>query len=214
MKSHDLPQSFPQGGDRAQDSEDRRILTIADELRRRCQLYEAELRDGESHVSSREAEQRIVEQYAKEHNLWVPYSDVIGLGSLGPCGNENDTYVSNDIIYKVNNLFNCGSIIRLLERTVWHNSIFLDTAYSLYGFTGFEGRTIMPILRQRLVKNARPATQVMIDTYMAALGFTKTDQKGHFTNGTYETWDLLPRNVLVDKDGDLYVVDAELRKMK
>lgn len=72
----------------------------------------------------------------------------------------------------------------------------------------------MPILRQRLVKNARPATQVMIDTYMAALGFTKTDQKGHFTNGTYEAWDLLPRNVLVDKDGDLYVVDAELRKMK
>ena len=126
MKSHDLPQSFPQGGDRAQDSEDRRILTIADELRRRCQLYEAELRDGESHVSSREAEE----------------------------------------------------------------------------------------LRQRLVKNARPATQVMIDTYMAALGFTKTDQKGHFTNGTYEAWDLLPRNVLVDKDGDLYVVDAELRKMK
>lgn len=72
----------------------------------------------------------------------------------------------------------------------------------------------MPILRQRLVKNARPATQVMIDTYMAALGFTKTDREGHFTNGTYEAWDLLPRNVLVDKDGDLYVVDAELRKMK
>ena len=82
MMSHDLPQSVPQGSDRAQDSEDRRILAIADELRRRCQLYEAELRDGESHVSSREAEERIVEQYAKEKNLWVPYSDVIGFGSL------------------------------------------------------------------------------------------------------------------------------------
>ena len=212
--SHDLPQSIPQGSDRAQDSENRRILAVANEFRRRCQLYEAELRDSESRVSSREAEERIAEQYAKEHNLWIPFSEVIGLGSPGPCGNENDTYVFNDIIYKVNNLLNCGSIIRLLERTVWHNNIFPDTAYSLYGFTGFEGRTIMPILRQRLVKNARPATQVMIDTYMAALGFTKIVCEGHFTNGTYEVWDLLPRNVLADKDGDLYVVDAELRKMK
>ena len=35
------------------------------------------------------------------------------------------------------------------------------------GFTGFDGRSVMPILQQRLIKNARPATQVMIDTYMA-----------------------------------------------
>ena len=52
----------------------------------------------------------------------------------------------------------------------------------------------------------------MIDTYMAALGFTKTDQEGRFTNGTYEAWNLLPRNVLVDDEGDLYVVGAEIRK--
>ena len=71
----------------------------------------------------------------------------------------------------------------------------------------------MPVLKQRLIKDARPATQVMIDTYMAALGFTKTDQRGRFTNGTYEAWDLLPRNVLVDDEGDLYVVDAEIRKL-
>ena len=88
-----------------------------------------------------------------------------------------------------------------------------EPAYSLYGFTGFGGRSVMPILQQRLIKNARPATQVMIDTYMAALGFTKTDRKGHFTNGVYEAWDLLPRNVLVDQEGDLYVVDAEIKRL-
>ncbi len=71
----------------------------------------------------------------------------------------------------------------------------------------------MPILQQRLIKNARPATQVMIDTYLAALGFVKTSRTGHFTNGTYEVWDLFPRNVLVDSEGDLYVVDAEIRKL-
>ena len=94
----------------------------------------------------------------------------------GPSGNENDTYVSNDIIYKVNNLLNSGSISRLLDKIICHNILFYDTAYSLYGFTGFGGRSVMPILQQRLIKNARPATQVMIDTYIAALGFTKTDR--------------------------------------
>ena len=40
---------------------------------------------------------------AKENGIWIPISDVFDLGVSGPSGNENDTYVSNDIIYKVNN---------------------------------------------------------------------------------------------------------------
>ena len=30
----------------------------------------------------------------------------------------------------------------------------------------------------------------------------------------YEVWDLVPRNVLKDKDGDIYVVDAEIKILK
>ena len=51
----------------------------------------------------------------------------------------------------------------------------------------------------------------MIDTYMIALGFEKSSEEGHYTNNTYEVWDVVPRNVLVDYDGDLYVVDAEIK---
>lgn len=47
---------------------------------------------------------------------------------------------------------------------------------------------------------------------MAALGFNHLDEIGRYSNGSYEVWDLLPRNVLRDKDGDIYVVDAEIRK--
>lgn len=54
----------------------------------------------------------------------------------------------------------------------------------------------------------------MIDTYMAALGFEKGADEGRYTNGEYEVWDLLPRNVLVDDDGDLFVVDAEIRLLQ
>ena len=108
---------------------------------------------------------------------------------------------------------NSGGILRLLEKIALHNILFYDTFYSFYGFTGFEGRTIMPILQQRLVKNAVLATQIMIDTYMSALGFTKENNEGRYSNGTYLVWDVVPRNVLVDSDGDLYVVDAEIKAL-
>lgn len=210
---HDLLKPVPQGSDGAQAEENRRIAEVADGLRRSCQLYEAQLPNGKGNVNALEIEQHCAEVYAKKHGCWIPIERIGNLGEPGPCGNENDTYVSNDVIYKVNNLFNSGSILGLLERIIWHNTLFYDTSYSLYGFTGFDGRSVMPILQQRLIKNARPATQVMIDTYMAAISFTKTNRKGRFTNGTYEAWDLLPRNVLVDDEGDLYVVDAEIQRL-
>ena len=207
----DIHKPVSQRGSGEETTENRRIHEITDGLRRGCQLYETQLRDGQSHVNSFEIEQRAAEKFAKDNNLWLPMSDVFTLGVPGPSGNENDTYVSNDIIYKVNNLLNSGSIIRLLEKIVMHNDLFYDTAYSLYAFTGFDGRTIMPVLQQRLVKNAKPATNIEIETYMAAIGFTKTGE-GHFSNGAYEVWDLLPRNVLKDEEGDLFVIDAEMKK--
>ena len=208
--SNDLSESVSQGSYGAYDEENRRIQEVSDELRRRCQLYEAQLRDGQNDVTRLDIEQRVAEMYAKDNGMWIPMSDIFDLGIPGPSGNENDTYVSNDIIYKVNNLLNSASILRLLEKISAHNNLFPNTFYGLYGFTGFEGRSIMPILKQHLVKNAKSATSIEIDTYMAALGFLKKNNEGRYANSDYEVWDLVPRNVLVDADGDMYVVDAEI----
>lgn len=213
MKDHDLPQPIPQGSDGAQDEENRRIHAVADELRRLCQLHETQHGAGRKHVDTFEIELRCAEQYAKEHECWIPMERIFELGVPGPSGNENDTFVADDAVFKVNNLMNSGGVIALLEKVLMHNTLFPDTAYRFYGFAGFDGRTVQPVLRQRRIANARPATQVMIDTYMAAISFTKTSREGRFTNGVYEAWDLLPRNVLVDQEGDLYVVDAEIRKL-
>jgi hypothetical protein len=92
-----------------------------------------------------------------------------------------------------------------------HNNLFYDTCYSLYAFTGFDGRTVMPVFKQSLVKNARPATPIEIETYMAAIGFLKLNEKGRFSNDVYEVWDVVPRNVLKDEEGDIYIVDAEIK---
>ena len=211
--SYDISQSVPQRGSGEETAENRIIHENADELRRRCQLYEAQLRNGQDDVNHLEIEQRVAEQYAKENGMWLPMSDVFELGVPGPSGNENDTYVSNDIIYKVNNLLNTGSILRLLARVSWHNNLFYDTAYTIRAFTGFDGRTVMPVLQQRLIKDAVPATAVEIDTYMAAIGFVKQNDEGCYANNDYVVWDLVPRNVLRDDEGDIYVVDAEIKQV-
>ena len=194
-------------------AENRRIYEVSDELLRRCKIYEAQFRDGEGDVTRLDVEQRVAELYAKESGMWLPMDKVFELGVPGPSGNENDTYVKDNIIYKVNNLLNSGSILCLFDKLLWHNELFYETSYSFYGFTGFDGRTIMPIFQQRLIKDAQPATPIEIETYMAALGFTRKNNEGRFANEVYEVWDLVPRNILKDKDGDMYVVDAEIKKL-
>ena len=212
--SNDILESVSQGGYGACDAENRRIREISDELQRLCRLHEEEPREGKGDGGRFEIEQRVAEQYAKSMGMWIPMDEVFDLGEPGPSGNENDTYVSGSIIYKVNNLLNSGGIINLLNKIILHNLLFPNTAYRFHGFAGYDGRSIMPVLTQRRVRNARPATQIMIDTYMSALGFTKEKDKGRYANGTYLVWDVVPRNVLVDADGDMYVVDAEIKGME
>jgi hypothetical protein len=209
--NHDISQPVPQGSNGAQDAENSRIAAIADELERLCRVHEAQCGDSIPNANHFEVEQRVAEKMAKANGYWIPMMDIFDLGVPGPSGNENDTYVAEKVIYKVNNLLNSGSIVALLHKILMHNTIFPDTAYAFYGFAGFDGRTVQPVIAQPRVANARPATQIMIDTYMAALGFEKTSSEGRFSNKTYEVWDLVPRNVLVDVEGDIFVVDAEIK---
>ena len=178
-----------------------------------CRLHEEKSGTGKANGTRFEIEQRAAEQFAKDAGIWIPMDDVFDLGIPGPSGNENDTYVSESTIYKVNNLLNSGGICKLLDKILLHNLIFPNTAYRLHGFTGYDGRTIMPVLEQERICEAKPATQIMIDTYMSALGFEKNGESGRFSNNDFVVWDVVPRNVLVDKDGDMYVIDAEIAKL-
>ena len=209
--NHDISQSVSQGSNGAQDEKNSRIAAIANELERLCSVHEAQCGNSQQNVSRLDAEQRAAEQMAKSQGYWIPMMDIFNLGVPGPSGNENDTYVGEKVIYKVNNLLNSGSIVALLHKVLMHNAIFPDTAYSFYGFAGFDGRTVQPVIVQPRIANAHPATKIMIETYMAALGFEKTNEDGRFKNNRYEVWDLVPRNVLVDDEGDIFVIDAEIK---
>ena len=74
---YDIPESVSQRSSGEETAENRRILEVADELRRRCELYEAQLRNGEEHVSRLEVEQRVAEQYAKDNGMWLPMTSLL-----------------------------------------------------------------------------------------------------------------------------------------
>ena len=81
--SHDISQPVPQGSNGAQDAENRRIATIADELERLCKIHEAQCRDSQADVNRLEIEQRAAEQIAKSQGFWIPMQDVCNLGVPG-----------------------------------------------------------------------------------------------------------------------------------
>lgn len=207
---YDLSESISQRSSREKDAENNRIKKISDELRRRCQLYETKFGDSEVHVNHFDAEQRIAEEWAKENDLWIAMDEAFQIGVPGPSGHENYTFIIQDTIFKINNLLNNGGVANLLDKITFHNILFPETFYYFIGFAGFDGRSVMPILRQDLIKNASPATSIEIDTYMAAIGFIKNPVDGKFENDTYAVWDVVPRNVLKDKDGDIFIIDAEI----
>lgn len=47
---------------------------------------------------------------------------------------------------------------------------------------------------------------------MAALGFNREEGIGRYSNAVYTVWDLIPRNVLRDRDGDIFIVDVEIKR--
>lgn len=48
--------------------------------------------------------------------------------------------------------------------------------------------------------------------YIRKLGFKPTDKEAEYANGNYIVSDVRPRNVLKDKDGDFYVIDANIER--
>ena len=193
------------------------IQVFADKLRRRS---EESTRNAQKNSSTLSVEKttdaicRIVESIAKEDGLWIDFVDISSLGTPLPSGVENDVYLSADgnFVYKVNNLMTSKNILRLFDRLLLHNAVFPQTAYQLQGFTGFGNGSVYPVIRQDFIVYDREATPIEIDTYMSALRFDKIEE-AKYANGAIEVSDLHPRNVLRDIDGDIFVVDAEFRKI-
>lgn len=212
----EISEQISQGEYRAEAKEVGGMEETLSELKRRSKENEGDAQEAGGTLSGRqqkEIEARVAEAYAKEKGIWIPMQEIFSLGDPAPGGNENDVYFNSqdNSVYKVNNLMNSGNITSLLERIKLHNQYFPDTRYELVGFSGFGGRDIYPVLRQRYIENSTFATPEEIDRYMQSLGFEQTGE-AEYSGGDVVISDLRPRNVLKDTDGDIYVVDAEFKK--
>ena len=214
QRTSQISQSIPQREFRTQDEGNRRMAQAESAIRRgkSDRNNETQLSGSESAISGLEKEQREAEAYAKANGIWIPYTELSELGYPSLSGNENENYTEEDgYIYKVNNLQNSGGILSLFNRINLHNEIFPETSYTFIGFTGFDGRSVYPIFRQKYVGSSKNATPEEINEYMTLLGYIKKGDT-QYIQGDIIISDLRPRNVLKDDDGNIYVIDAEVRR--
>ena len=215
MERYDVLKFISEGKGRALSPENEVLARVADDIRRATdgsRTDEAQSgRGSDNVVNLNEEEQRCAEAYAKAHKLWISFFDLDTFGIPGPCGSEANTYVSRDgYVYKVNNMLHCsGSIVATLEKFILHNIVFPDTKYTFAGFTGFDGRSIYPVVKQTYIKDCAPVGNHDIQKYMSALGFMCLGN-GIYQNDFILAKDVLPKNVLIDSAGDIYVIDVEL----
>jgi hypothetical protein len=71
--AYDISKSIPQGGNGEETEENRRILEVANELHRRCELYEAQLRDGQANGIQFEVEQRAILWWALYYKALITF---------------------------------------------------------------------------------------------------------------------------------------------
>ncbi len=144
--------------------------------------------------------------FAKERHLIVFQSGSEYENWLDPIGN---------VLYKMNTLNHVGgNLAKLLDRVNLYNELFPETAMRLVGVQVMSRSSVFPIFSQPFVVNSRFATREEIVEYMQARGFEPTDEDGKFTNSRLLLWDIKPKNVLIAKDGTMFVIDAEIDELE
>lgn len=214
-----ISERVPQREHRKKIESNSRNEEISNELRRRIEKAHKEV--GISSIEGkdlRDIDNKVAYDFAKETNTWIDNFDSLGERFRG--GNEN-TIVSNEgkqKLYKSNNLSSSFSLSKFFDKIRLHNELFPDTPYTFEGFTGIKdmgkGRPyVEPVYSQDFIKNTKDATPAEISDYMKNLGFEQVNESS-FKKGDIDIWDLKPRNVLKDKDGNIYIIDAELKQKK
>jgi hypothetical protein len=159
-------------------------------------------------------------KFGKENDLWI--EDFYSLGNFGLVGGHEHTLVlntENKTVYKSNNLMNSRYLVsNVIEKVQIHNELFPETKYTIIGFTGIDNgefRTphIEVVLNQTYFPNLIKAEPIEINLFIENLGFRQTTPES-YVNDKYLVFDLYPRNVLKNNDGNLVVVDAEFRNLK
>ena len=126
-------------------------------------------------------------KYAIEHGCW--FYNLSELGVFSDRGSENEVYISysGKWVYKLNDFrYADDNLLSFFERLEAHNLYFPDCAYDLVG---------LPITRMR--KFVRSSFSLLLSRSVRL-------QKRRYP----DLFDVLPNNVLMGVDGNLYFIDT------
>ena len=173
-----------------------------------------------------------LEDWAKENNCYYTEDSIAKDsldGEMWKDGFEAYVYRSKDGKSVIKVMGNClvykDPIDYHLERNRYFNEVFPDTAIEVIGYGKDRGGYDAIIYKQPLVEGTtvyehfgkdKDKSYAYIDKYMESLGYkvTTIEREGMemdaYTNGKYNIFDVNYENVIIDKDGNPHVIDAEV----
>jgi hypothetical protein len=158
-------------------------------------------------------EQKYLRQWANEVGLMMD-NDAFDRewnrqGNKGEA--ENNVYFDEkqQRWFKRNNLGYHSTYLEFFYRLSLHNQMFPEAPYALEGFVENDGQ-LEPVISQPHVRASKGATPVDVEKLMRSMGYQKVEGKKHdYYNKEkgIRVEDMHDENVLMDDDGNLFVVD-------
>lgn len=158
------------------------------------------------------AEEKALEDYAKNKNVWFEKD----FGVPDASGMEQDVYYNEDgkTVTKINSNDAHDNWDDFFERIAIHNSIFPDTQYTIKGYTNHKG-LFSAVLEQPLIKGGAVGFRE-VKNEMKKLGFEPMFPKSKNFEERYSfidkekgiiVKDLHGENVIKGEDGKIHIID-------
>ena len=159
-------------------------------------------------------QERIIESWAKAEGIWHDNLDNVKGKELFAEGGEAKVF-ANDGDTKVIKILSTEYFITpqfALDRITLHNTLFPTASLKVIGF-GRNSKGEFQFLVEQPFIQGEPATQEEIDRFITKAGFEKSkkDKGNTFISDDLYLSDLHDENVIKTPNGDLVVIDADLR---
>ncbi|MDR1223116.1 MAG: hypothetical protein LBL07_09635, partial [Tannerella sp.] len=164
-----------------------------------------------------------LERLAKRNGAWIERPEELILFNPIGKGFENEVFPSSDKrdVIKFNNLSVSETLNNFLDRIKAHNEFAPNAAYTILGIgKNSQGETTVILKQPRIEANPAPIEKVM--QFLKDNGFKPaklSNGADGFRNDQYEISDLwkndggmMADNVLVDNEGNLYFIDADINR--
>ena len=159
-------------------------------------------------------QERIIENWAKAKGIWYDNIDSIKGKDLLAEGGEAKVFAekSNPTVTKILSTEYFITPQFALDRITLHNILFPSAPLEIKGFGKNSKGKFQFIVEQPFIQG-EPATQEEIDKFITKIGFSKSekDRGNTFLSDDLYLSDLHDENVIKTPQGDLVVIDADLR---